>query len=325
MLSLMIEKLSDGGFILGLLVAVGAAASVLTIAMPLLETDALGKRMKSVANERERIRQRERAAAAAAGSKTSLRRSEQAFFKRVSESLNLGAWLATGTAKVKLSQAGYRSAGAENAFMVARLVTPVVFFFGTLFFVFVAHPLAYPPIVRFGMAVLGAYAGIKAPEMFLSNTISKRQSSITRAYPNALDLMLICAESGMSIEQAFRRVSEQIGSESVALAEELTLVTAELSFLPERRQAYENISTRTGLASMRSLKTVLVQAERYGTPLGAALRVLAQESRDDRMHAAEKKAAALSSKLTVPMIVFFLPVLMAVIMGPAMIKIFKLS
>ncbi|MBV1703431.1 MAG: type II secretion system F family protein [Hyphomicrobiales bacterium] len=323
MLTLIVDRLTDGRFMLGLVAAVMAAAAALTIAMPLLETDTLAKRMKSVANERERIRQRERAAAA--NSKASLRQSERAFIKRISVALKLGSWLGTEGAKAKLAQAGYRSPGAENAFMVARLVMPFVFFAGTLFFVFVVHPLSYPPIVRFGIAVLGAYLGIKAPEIFLSNTIGKRKQSISRAYPNALDLLLICAESGMSIEQAFRKVSQEIGAESVALAEEFTLITAELSFLPERRQAYENVAARTGLESMRSLKTVLVQAERYGTPLGAALRVLAQESRDERMHLAEKKAAALSSKLTVPMIAFFLPVLLMVILGPALIRIFKWS
>jgi tight adherence protein C len=125
----------------------------------------------------------------------------------------------------------------------------------------------------------------------------------------------------MSAEAAFKKVSEEIGMQSVPLAEELTLTTAELSYLPERRQAFENLGQRTGLDDVRSVMTSLIQAERYGTPLGHSLRVLAQENRDQRMNAAEKKAAALPPKLTVPMIVFFLPVLMAVILGPAGIKV----
>ena len=135
--------------------------------------------------------------------------------------------------------------------------------------------------------------------------------------------MLICVESGMSIELAMRRVSEEIGTQSAALAEEMSLTTAELSFLQERRKAYENLANRTGLEQVKGVVTALIQAERYGTPLGQALRVLAQESRDQRMSEAEKKAAALPPKLTVPMIVFFLPVLFLVIMGPAMITVFK--
>jgi tight adherence protein C len=144
-----------------------------------------------------------------------------------------------------------------------------------------------------------------------------------RAFPDALDLMLICVESGMSIELAFRKVSTEIGGQSVPLAEELALCTAELSYLSERRQAYENLATRTGLEGVKSVCTALIQAERYGTPLGTALRTLAQESRDQRMTEAEKKAAALPPKLTVPMILFFLPVLFVVIMTPAVFKALK--
>src|SRR6202022_3279561 len=138
---------------------------------------------------------------------------------------------------------------------------------------------------------------------------------------DALDLLLICVESGMSIEHAFRKVSNEIGGQSIPLAEELTLSTAELSYLPDRRMAYDNLSFRTGLDQVKSVMTALNQAERYGTPLGTALRVLAQESRDQRMNEADKKAAALPPKLTVPMIVFFLPVLFCVIMMPALIQV----
>jgi tight adherence protein C len=126
----------------------------------------------------------------------------------------------------------------------------------------------------------------------------------------------------MSIEAAFRRVSTEVGTQSIPLAEELTLTTAELSYLPERRLAYDNLANRTGLDHVKSVATALIQAERYGTPLGQALRVLAQESRDQRMNEAEKKAAALPPKLTVPMILFFLPVLFVVIMTPALIQVF---
>jgi tight adherence protein C len=146
-----------------------------------------------------------------------------------------------------------------------------------------------------------------------------------RAFPDALDLLLICVESGMSIEAAFRKVSDQVGSQAVALAEELTLTTAELSYLPDRRQAYENLARRTDLESVKSVCIALQQAERYGTPLAQTLRVLAQESRDMRMSEAEKKAAGLPPKLTVPMILFFLPVLFIVILGPAAIKVMHLQ
>jgi len=172
------------------------------------------------------------------------------------------------------------------------------------------------------VAVIGfGYVGFYAPNIYVSNKASKRKQSIQRAWPDALDLMLICVESGMSIEAAFRKVSEEIGTQSIPLAEELVLVGAELSFLQERRMAYENMANRTGLESVKSVAQALVQAERYGTPVGQALRVLAAESRDQRMNEAEKKAAALPPKLTVPMILFFLPVLFGVILGPAGIQV----
>jgi tight adherence protein C len=172
-----------------------------------------------------------------------------------------------------------------------------------------------------GAALAASYVGIKAPELFLRNTIVKRKRSLERAFPNTLDLLLICAESGMSIEHAVRKVGQEIGIESVAMAEEMGLLAAEMAYLSERRIAFDNLSARTGLESVRSLTTVLSQAERYGTPLGSGLRVLSQESRDQRMTAAEKKAAALPPALTVPMILFFLPGLFAAILSPAMIQI----
>ena len=202
---------------------------------------------------------------------------------------------------------------------------PIGLFLFTLFYVFVVNDFGQPVILRIGMAVGGAYLGIKAPEVFLSNQIGKRQASMKTAFPDALDLLLICVESGMSIEHAFRKVSTEIGGQSVPLAEEFALCTAELSYLSERRQAYENLTARTGLEGVKSVSTALIQAERYGTPLGTALRTLAQESRDQRMMAAEKKAASLPPKLTVPMILFFLPVLFVVIMMPAAIQTMKLQ
>ncbi len=174
--------------------------------------------------------------------------------------------------------------------------------------------------------VLGvAFAGFYAPNFFVKNQVSKRQFSIRRAWPDALDLMLICVESGMSLEAAFKKVAVEIGVQSPQLAEELVLTNAELSYLQERRKAFENLASRTGLDGVKAVSMALIQAERYGTPLGTALRVLAQENRDMRMNEAEKKAAALPPKLTVPMIIFFLPVLFAVIMGPAMIQIFRIK
>ncbi|WP_158815228.1 type II secretion system F family protein [Methylocapsa sp. S129] len=321
MLDLVIAKLSDGHFVAGILVALGCAASVLTLAMPLLQTDNLGRRMKAVSTEREKIRQRERERIAVNQNKAALRIAPKRLFKDVVDRLNLASWLGTERAKQQLAMAGYRGAGAEYTFLFFRLVTPITLFLAALLYMFVILQWDKPVLMKIGVAIGAMYLGIKAPEVFLSNTISKRKRSMERAYPNTLDLLLICVESGMSIEHAFRKVSMEVGAESIPMAEEMTLLAAEMSFLPDRRTAFENLGVRTGLESIRALVTVLVQAERYGTPLGAALRVLAQESRDARMTAAEKKAAALPPALTVPMILFFLPGLFAAILTPAIIQI----
>lgn len=321
MFQLVGERLFDSQFMLTVLVAIAVAATLLTVAMPLLETDTLGKRMKAVATEREKIRQREREKLAQSQNKATLRSEPKVFIRRLVENLDLKKWLGTEESKARLAMAGYRGQKAETTFLFARAVAPILLFVVSFIYIFLIIRLNYPMAAKIGICLFAAYAGIKLPEVFLKNTIQKRQLSMRRAFPDALDLLLICVESGMSIEHALRKVAQEIGPQSIPLAEELHLTTAEMSFLPDRRAALENLSTRTGLESVRQIVTVLVQAERYGTPLGQALRVVSQESRDNRMMEAEKKAAALPPKLTVPMIVFFLPVLFAVILTPAIVQI----
>jgi len=311
--------------LLSMVLVVGATvATIVGFGMPYLQTDALTTRMKSVAAERARIRAREREAAAR-GDQVALRQGPQPLMKQIVDSLDLSRWLGTEDAKTKLVLAGYRHQGAAYTFLIARLFTPLVFVVATSFYIFMILNPQWPFFGKIGACILALYVGMKGPEIFLSNVISKRQLSVRRSWPDALDLLLICVESGMSIEHAFRRVSTEIGSASVALAEEFALTTAELSYLPERRRAYENLAIRTGLDGVKAVCTALAQAEKYGTPLGSALRVLAQENRDMRMMEAEKKAAQLPPMLTVPMILFFLPVLFVVIMGPAMIQVIGMT
>jgi tight adherence protein C len=316
-------RLTDPRFAATVLAGVAAAAAVFTIASGFIDGDDLQRRIKAVGVERERIRARERERLVKGDARASLRREPKAYMKQVVDRFRLGDWLGTDTAKAKLTMAGYRGPQAEIGFLFFRLVMPLGFLFASAFYLFVLEIIDQPRLTRLGMVILATFIGMKMPELFLSNAIAKRQASIRRAWPDALDLLLICVESGMSIEQAFRRVGVEVGTQSVALAEELTLTTAELSFLPERRQAYESLAERTGLEPVKAVVIALVQAERYGTPLGQALRILAQESRDQRMNDAEKKAAALPPKLTVPMILFFLPVLFVVILMPALIQVFE--
>jgi len=321
MLELVLNRLGDAHFMAYLLAAVGCAATALTVVVPMLQTDNLSRRIRAVSDERERIRQRERERLAAKDNRTQLRSRPSSILKRLVDTLNLTSWLSTDTAKETLAKAGFRGAGAEYAFVAGRLITPIVFAIVAAIYIFVIAAWQQPLVMKLGGVMAAVYLGIKAPEIYLRNATTKRQKSIERAYPNALDLMLICAESGMSIEHTVRKVSSEIGVESVEMAEELTLLAAEMSYLQDRRTAFENLNARTGLESIRSLTTVLIQSERYGTPLGAALRVLGQESRDHRMNLAEKKAAALPPTLTVPMILFFLPGLFAAILTPAAIQI----
>jgi tight adherence protein C len=320
MFDFLIDAIHNPRFLTMLLAAIAASATVYTLVLPLLAGESLDKRMKAVASERERIRARERERLNK-NEKVSLRQTPKQLVSRVVEDFNLTKYLAQESAREKLSLAGYRGQAPYVTFLFFRLVAPIVMFIGAVLYVFVISHMEKSVPVKIGMCIGAAYLGLQAPMLFLKNAISKRQLQIKRAFPDALDLLLICIESGMSIEAAFRKVSTEIVTQSVALSEEFTLTTAELSYLQDRKVAYENLAKRTGLEGVKSVCLALMQSERYGTPLGQSLRVMAQENRDMRMTEAEKKAAALPPKLTVPMILFFLPVLFVVILGPTFIRV----
>jgi len=310
-----------------LLIAVASAiavfATIISLTLPYLGRNELAARMKSVALERDLIRARERARLVAdknnRGQKTA-KAEPKAYVKNLVNKLNLKTALADENTLMQLNQAGMRGQNPLFIFLFLRFVLPILFFIAGAFYMFVLGNPEHGTMTKLTVALFSAYAGFYAPIIFVKSQLKTRQQSIQRAWPDVLDLTLICVESGMSIEAAFRRVSEEIGKQSVPLAEELVLTTAELSFLPDRRTAYTNFSKRTGMETIKNVMTALTQAERYGTPLGTALRVLSAENREIRMMAAETKAAALPPKLTVPMILFFLPVLFAVILTPAIMQ-----
>lgn len=318
-----LKSVLDPQIVVIVLAAVAAFATVATLVMPWLETDRLGSRMKYVATERERLRA-ERLAALAEERHTRLRKEPRSFMKQVVRYLNLRKALETEGTRERLKMAGFRGQAPVIAFLFFRAMLPIVtssLTFAYLYF-WDRHDLA--PLMRLGLSVGGAYVGFYLPNIFISNLIQRRQKSIKGVFPDALDMLLICVQAGMSVESAMNKVSSEIGGRSIELAEEFGLTTAELSYLPERRQAFENLGKRTGLSMVKAVGTSLIQAERYGTAVGQALRVLSKESRDMRMAEAEKKAAALPPKLTVPMILFFLPVLFVVILGPAFIQVMHL-
>jgi tight adherence protein C len=323
MLDILIDAVSNPRLLAMLFSAVAAIATVLTLAMPLLATDTLSKRMKSVALEREQMRMRERERLSR-GEKIALRRSPKQYMQSIVDQFNLNKWVGQETARTMLVQAGYRGQAPYVTYLFFRMLMPAVLLVFSAFYVFIILDLDQPPMVKVAICLGATYLGMQVPSLFLKNRIQHRQLSIKRAFPDALDLLLICVESGMSIEAGFKRVAGEVGTQSIALAEELTLTTAELSYLQDRRLAYQNLATRTNLEGVKSVCMALQQAERYGTPMGTTLRVMAQENRDMRMSEAEKKAAGLPPKLTVPMILFFLPVLFVVILGPAAIRVMAL-
>src|SRR6185437_7744057 len=225
MIDFLITKMHDARFMTMLLAAIAASATAYTLIMPLLAGEGLSKRMKAVASERERLRQRERHAKS---EKVSLRQTPKQLVSKVVEDFNLTKWLAQEAARDKLIMAGYRGHAPYVTFLFARAVTPILLFVGAALYVFVITQMDKSLTVKLGICVAAAYLGLQAPMLFLKNAISKRQLSIKRAFPDALDLLLICIESGMSVEVAFRRVATEIASQSMALSEEFALTTAEL-------------------------------------------------------------------------------------------------
>lgn len=318
----LIKAATDPANILFMMVAGMVFATVVTLASPLLKGDKLDVRMKAVANRREELRRASRAAIGK-GTDTSaaLRRTDESWYKKVVDQLNLAKLIEDPKVVDKLSEAGLRGPSAVSRFYFFRFATPFVFATIAGFYVMVLnHNLL--PIQRLCVIVVAFVAGFYGPNLWVSNMAQKRRESIVQAFPDALDLLLICVESGMSIEMAVQKVAGEIGTRSIELAEELSLLNAELSYLPERRQAYEGLAKRTKHPGIKGVAVAMTQAERYGTPLGNALRVMAKENREMRIAAAEKKAAQLPAKLTVPMVIFFLPVIFIVILTPGLMKAF---
>ena len=302
-----------------LLAAAAAAASVLAVALPLMERNRFASRLRAVTSRRQELSRAQRA------SLKGRRKSESraALMHAVVSRLKLEQLLESKAIKARLAQAGWRSASAPLTYIFSRIAAPVLMF--AVAICYTTTLLAHLPMPTKLLILLSAVgAGIYLPAVMVTNAIQKRQQAIGRTFPDALDLMVICVDSGLSVDAALSRTVEEVGAAAPELAEELGLTAAELAFLTERRVAWSNLAERTGLGPVKSLATTLLQTDRYGTPVGQALRVLAQENRDTRMAAAEKKAASLPAKLTVPMIVFFLPVLFMVIAGPAVIQVVAL-
>ncbi len=314
-----------GGFNLNsiIIIVVFAAtlATIVALALPFMRGERFESRLRSV---KERRRQLSQAQTTSFQTRARLQDAQGKGIKALAlRGVSMRDLLDAKELRMKLARAGRRGPSAVANYLFMRVAVPVCLIIGSLLYawlVFPDKPIGVRLIAVAGMGLLGYLM----PQILLSNAVQKRQKALSRAFPDALDLIVICVESGMSIEAAFAKVTDQMGETSPEMAEEMGLTSAELAFLSDRRQAFENLSDRTGLPAFKALATTLLQAERYGTPIANGLRVLAQENREARMSIAERKAAALPAQLTVPMIIFFLPVLFIVVVGPAAIQVIAL-
>ncbi|MEO0618624.1 MAG: type II secretion system F family protein [Pseudomonadota bacterium] len=316
-----INTVTDPRVLFMVLIGITTFLTIVMIALPALSRDQSNKRMRVMALERDKMRAARMSDLKAEAAGGSLRNESKGAIAQIVEQLNLRKLFESEDLSNTMRMAGFRGQRPLVIFFFFKLATPIIVFVGTFIYMFFAYEGEMIPLIKLAISLGAGYVGLYLPTVFVKNIIQKRQDSVSKAFPDALDLLLICVQSGMSIEAAFGKVSQEIVAQSLELGEELTLTTAELSYLPERRQAFENLGKRTGLPSIKATVTALIQAERYGTPVSQALRIMAKENRDMRMSEAEKKAAALPPKLTVPMIVFFLPVLFIVILGPAAIRV----
>ena len=319
----LIDAIMRPQLLVTMLAAISAFATVLTIALPILNRDRMSQRMKVMAVEREKMRAARLSELNSKERQGKLRQAPKGFMQQIVDQLDLRKRFDSEELRNKLKMAGLRGQAPLITYMFFRVAVPPIAFLAALFYLFVMTNFPYPPGIKFLIALAVGFIGFYLPNVFIENQIQKRQQSVKQSFPDALDMLLICVQSGMSVEGAFAKVSKEATTQSVELAEELSLTTAELSYLQDRRQAFDNLGKRTGIPGVKAVATALIQAERYGTPVGQALRVMAKENREIRMSEAEKKAAALPPKLTVPMILFFLPVLFMVIIGPAVIQVMK--
>jgi tight adherence protein C len=314
------RTITDPGNLVAFAVAVVVFGTIVTLVLPMLNKSGLDKRMKSVAARRDELKRRSRAALAR-DKEGNLRHVDEGMLKRVVDKLNLKTLLEDPKVVDKMAQAGFRGPKPVTTFYFFRFATPFILSVLVGGYIYLVNDFDLSSTMKLVVLVGAFVVGFYGPNLYIENIATKRRAKIMQAFPDALDLLLICVEAGMSIEAAIQKVSVEIGGSSIELAEELSLLVAELSYLPERRQAYEGLAKRTAHPGVKSVATAMIQAEKYGTPLGTALRVMAKENRDMRLSAAEKKAAALPAQLTVPMILFFLPVLFVAILGPAIIKV----
>ncbi|MDB5717776.1 MAG: type secretion system protein [Sphingomonas bacterium] len=305
----MVATLLAGMSTLALMVAIWAATTV---------RDPMARRVKALNERREQLK-------AGITASPSKRRAKLNPTNEMNDRMRASlVWLKVlqesqvKQAQIKLMQAGIRSKDAAYAVIFARMMLPIVIGGGTVLAIYAFGWLGdWTPMKRLGVAAFALIGSYKAPDYFVKNKVDKRSAAIRKGLPDALDLLVICAEAGLTVDAAFHRVARELGRAYPELGDEFALTAIELGFLTDRRSAFENLAMRIDLDAVRGVVTTMIQTEKYGTPLASALRVLSAEFRNERMMRAEEKAARLPAIMTVPLILFILPVLFIVILGPA--------
>tara|TARA_R110002126_G_scaffold10533_21_gene48487 strand:+ start:4974 stop:5948 length:975 start_codon:yes stop_codon:yes gene_type:complete len=299
--------------------ALTALANAYLVYRVMLVRDPLGPRLKAMKQRRETLR-----ADLSAPRRRAPRDRSMGFMKDVVGRLNLLKTREAKKASDRLLQAGYRSPDAVTVYFFLKLALPFAFGASALIAIYIVKLVELEGMLRMlvcmGAVVIGAYG----PELYLKNAISKRKARLQKGLPDALDLLVICAEAGQSLDGALTRVARELGHSFPDISDELALTAMELGLLPERREALDNLNRRTDLPGIRGVVNTLLQTEKYGTPLAQSLRVLSGEFRNERMMKAEEKAARLPATMTVPMIIFILPPLFVVLIGPAVVRVIDL-
>jgi len=304
--------------VLAALAGIGAFTVVVLIWSALVDADPLTARLKSVTDRRrelndevtkkQKVSRRERLVGAST-------------LHELAQKLKLEQGKQTAGLRLKLARAGYHSPEALALYLLLRLGLPIAFGFLAFFLLFITEAFDLEPMMKIMAMIVAVLAGLGSPDLFLKNMSQRRTDVLRKAMPDALDLMVICAEAGLSLDSSLDRVSREMAPSCPELAEEIGLTSVELSFLPNRSQALQNLADRVPVSGVLGLVNTLIQTEKYGTPLAQALRVLSGEMRTERIMAAEAKAAKLPATLTVPMILFILPPLFVVLLGPAILRV----
>jgi tight adherence protein C len=301
-----------------LLTGFSAFFVVIAVWRSMLVRDPLSGRLKQIARRRAGLRDE---MMSAKRRDRELRGGHMDFMRSVVGRFDLMKSSVTGSATERLEQAGLRARDALIAYLFMKLVLPIAAAIGSLLFFYAINPFGMTSLAQCA-AALGVLALLTyAPDIYLRNTRDKRRQKLQRGLPDGLDLLVICAEAGLSLDAALHRVSGEIAKGYPEMADELALTSIELGFMPERSKALEGLARRTGLPSIRSLVNTLAQTEKYGTPLANSLRVLASEFRNERMLQAEAKAARLPATLTIPMVLFILPALFFILLGPVVLQV----